>query len=410
MKFISIALFVFFSSQSIASDTAKILTEREITFNDRTVLKLDLKTNDLVNKFSYVCTTFNPTVGSIKESYAKYRKDNGIDTETISDYLGNDPSTCQLAYGKWEAYLRLSFEACNIAKTTGYGEDISSCNKLISKESSFFGYLELLTTEATDIFNKMLNQNKLVQIGKDKKNRLAKIEARKKSLAKSNKLTSEISKQQTDDCISELEDIYSLDELMLTNLTESVDSVGVALNADLIDEASKKLTSISTEKPLILTGNEFCQTLPEYKSKYDEIGKGYSEIITQFKSYNTKIQAEILKRKQASLAKKKKAELAVRKTIQSAPKQIRRQSQPTSSMTQPYIKEGRLFCSSKAQFDEQITWLAQNIEEFVNGCGATLANIPVIVLDTSMFRGNAKVRGINNKMVYYIAMESLTYP
>lgn len=117
-----------------------------------------------------------------------------------------------------------------------------------------------------------------------------------------------------------------------------------------------------------------------------------------------------VKRKQASLAQKKKTELSVKKTIQSPPKKRRIQQQSTSSHTQPYIKEGRLFCSSKTQFDEQITWFAQNIKEFVNGCGATLANIPVIVLDTSMFSGTAKVKGIRNKLTYYIEMESLTYP
>ena len=408
MKYTSIILFLLFSSQTVARDIARILTEREITFNNRLVLKLHLENNGakLINKFSNVCSTFKATKGVIKEDFAGYRKSHGLTSGIGLNFYGNDSDSCLSAFEGWQHYQNFSWGACNMAKITSDGKYISNCEKWSNKESSFFGYLEVLTTKATDI----INQKKIAKIEKDKNERLAKIEARKQSLAKNKQVTSEITKQQTDDCISELEDNYSIDKGMLTSLSESVGSAGVYLKADLIEEANKKLRSISIEKPLILTGNEFCKTIPEYKAKYDEINKGYSEINTQLKTYNTKIQAEIVKRRQASLAKKKKTELSARTTIQPSLKPRKIQSQSTSDMTHPYIKEGRLFCSSKAQFDEQITWLAQNIKEFVNGCGATQANIAVIVLDTNLFRGSAKVRGKNNKMFYYITMESLIYP
>jgi hypothetical protein len=52
-----------------------------------------------------------------------------------------------------------------MAKTTGDGEYINSCTKSSNKESSFFGYLELLTTKAIDI----INQNKFAKIATYKK-------------------------------------------------------------------------------------------------------------------------------------------------------------------------------------------------------------------------------------------------
>jgi hypothetical protein len=204
---------------------------------------------------------------------------------------------------------------------------------------------------------------------------------------------------------------------MLESVSSALDSVGETLKANLIKEANQKLIATPFDKPLILTGDEFCQALPDYKSKYDDINKEYSNINSLYKNYKANIQDEFAKRKQEQLAEEKKVKLAqkqkaqslaVRKTTPST--KVYRQSTNSHKSNSPYIKEGSLFCSTKAQFDEQITWLAQGVMEFYSGCSASMVDIPVIVLDTSLFRGSAKVRGINNKMLYYIAMESLIYP
>jgi hypothetical protein len=87
MKYIPIFLFLLFSSQSIASDITRVLTEREITFNNELVLKLYLENNGarLINKFSNVCSTFDNTEGIIQKSFAEYRKSHGLELETSYD-------------------------------------------------------------------------------------------------------------------------------------------------------------------------------------------------------------------------------------------------------------------------------------------------------------------------------------
>jgi len=415
MKYISIILFLFFSSQTVANDKATIITEREITFNNRLVLKLYLEGNGarLINKFSSVCSTLDKSKGVIKGSFKEYRKNHAIENETLFDYYGKDSDTCQQAFEKWQHYQSFSQGACTMANIYGEGKTISNCNKWSNKESAFFGYLEIITAKATD----KINTNKLVKVEKEQSERLSRIEARKKSLLKNKIVINEINDKKSKNCIAELEEIYNLDKSMLESVSSALDSVGETLKANLIKEANQKLTAISIDKPLILTGNDFCQTLPDYKSKYDEINKEYSSINTLFKSYKANIQDEFEKRKQEQLAEEKKVKLAqekeaqslaVRKTTPST--KVYRQSTNSHKSNSPYIKEGSLFCSTKAQFDEQITWLAQGVMEFYSGCSASMANIPVIVLDASLFRGSAKVRGINNKSLYFIAMESLIYP
>ena len=415
MKNICIILFLLFTSQTIASDTTRVLTEREITFNNQLVLKLYLENNGarLIDKFSSVCSTFNETKGVIKKSLAEYRKSHALEYETMSDYFGKDSDTCKSAYEKWKRYQNFSWGACNMAKTTGDGKYINNCKKWSVKESSFFGYLEVLATKATDI----INQNKLAKIEIDKNERLAKIEARKKALAGNKQISTKILNQQTNNCISELEEIYNLDKLMLKSINSALGSIEETLKTNLIKKAKQKLIAISLDKPLILAGDEFCQTLPDYKSKYDEINKEYSSINALFKSYEAKIQTAIAKRRQEELAQEKKVKLAQNKKAQSLrasnttpSKKTYRKSDNSNKSNSPYIKEGSLFCSTKAQFDEQITWLAQGVMEFYSGCGASAVDIPVIVLDTSLFRGSAKVRGINNKSLYFIGIESLIYP
>jgi hypothetical protein len=404
MTYIPIFLVLLFSSQSIASNTSNILTKREITFNNQLVLKLYLENNGakLINKFSNVCNTFNATKGVVEEDFAGYRKSHGLTSGIGLNFYGNDSDSCLSAFEGWQHYQNFSWGACNMAKATGDGKHINNCEKWGNKESSFFGYLELLTTKATDI----INAKRLVQVDKEQNERLEMIEARKKSLAKNKRVATEIIDKKSKNCISELDNIYTLDKAMLASLNEPIERIERFLKANLIADANKILKSMSIDKPLILTGNDFCLGLPDYRSKYDEINKDYSEITHLIKSYNTKIQAKIVNRARNNVAQKKKTQLSVRNPVQLT----KTHQKPTDSINQPYIKEGSLFCSTKAQFDEQMTWLAQGIREFITGCGASMVNIPVIVLDTSLFRGAAKVKGIRNKMIYYVAMESLNYP
>jgi hypothetical protein len=328
MKYISIILFLLFSSQTVASDIDRILTEREITFNNRLVLKLYLDNNSarLINKFSNVCNTFDIAKGVIKESFKEYRKNHGLEYETMTDYYGKDSDTCQLVFEKWQYYQNFSWNACNMAKFNGDSRYIRNCDKGNNKESAFFGYLEIITAKATD----KINTNKLVKVEKEQSERLSRIEARKKSLLKNKVVFNEINDKKSKSCISELEEIYNLDKSMLQSVSSTIDSVGVSLKANLIKEANKKLIAIPFDKPLILTGDDFCQKIPDYKSKYDEINQEYLGINSLYKSYKVKVQSEFSKRKQEKLAREEKFKLAqekegqyltVRKAIQSPPRQ-----------------------------------------------------------------------------------------
>lgn len=69
-----------------------------------------------------------------------------------------------------------------------------------------------------------------------------------------------------------------------------------------------------------------------------------------------------------------------------------------------YTKKGSLFCSTKSQLKEQLTWLAQDVRKFAPGCLSTGADIAVVVIDWGMTMG---VRGINNGKMYWIESSSL---
>lgn len=76
-----------------------------------------------------------------------------------------------------------------------------------------------------------------------------------------------------------------------------------------------------------------------------------------------------------------------------------------TSGTQPYIKQGSLFCGSKEKYDEQMEWIAQNQTRLTPGCLVTGVDIDVVFLDRGFLKSS--VKSINNSEVYWVGNESL---
>lgn len=80
----------------------------------------------------------------------------------------------------------------------------------------------------------------------------------------------------------------------------------------------------------------------------------------------------------------------------------------TSVQAAPKILQGgSLFCASEEAFDEQMKYLANDVQEFVDGCGATNKDYKVIILDLNLFSAS-KVKVIDNGLTVWVAHESLS--
>ncbi len=80
----------------------------------------------------------------------------------------------------------------------------------------------------------------------------------------------------------------------------------------------------------------------------------------------------------------------------------------TSAQAAPKILQaGSLFCASEEAFDEQMTYLANDVQEFVEGCGATNKDYKVIILDLNLFSAS-KVKVVDKGLTVWVAHESLS--
>lgn len=70
------------------------------------------------------------------------------------------------------------------------------------------------------------------------------------------------------------------------------------------------------------------------------------------------------------------------------------------------LKAGSLFCQSEDAFDTQMKYLADDVQEFAPGCGATNKDYKVVIIDLNLMSATS-VKVIENGLTVWIAHESL---
>jgi len=70
-----------------------------------------------------------------------------------------------------------------------------------------------------------------------------------------------------------------------------------------------------------------------------------------------------------------------------------------------YIEKDSLFCTSERAYDEQMQYLAQDVRQFVSGCGATPNEYQIVMLDFNTFSAS-KGRIVENGRTIWFSQES----